>query len=1562
MKSSKNDNTVKSRQRRRHPIGRRLLAGLLCVCLSLVPLPMDNFGYSVQAAQEQEITSFVELPENVRMRTVSVGTDLEELNLPQTLEAVCSMQETMQTSGEDVEIMREDTGISGVSESTKTPENTKMLEDTKALENMKAPETSEEEIESSEENAETPGGETDQPGEEAASSSEEPFISEETPVFPEQGTEVERTETFTIDGIAWRSEPEYDKEAEGSYVFAPIIPDSYGLAEGVELPQITIKVVRDGLAEDEEKFDSGRERRNIRNIGKKEILEVQEGEVMPLAEPGCGTISEDTVWSGNVTLTDGELIVEPGVTLTIQGIVTVQGNVTVKGGGTIKRGSGNAYFKVYDGAHLTVGDVSLDGAALPASYSMIEAVKGNVILDDGCKIQNCRQTASVTSVEYTDGYGDKRTGNGSGAAIFVQSGTAEFNDITIENNSLEIGGGGSVFIRNSVLRVNGGVYKNNRTTMSFPYGGGCIYNALSKLYIYGGKFIGNSSAGAGGCIVNINHPGTETYLYGGEFEGNKSSYSGYAGSGAIIYLAYDPARPGLNGEGSVLDLSGNVKFCGDGIQNSGTDGIYLDLSPDKTIARKVRISDTLRYPVTLYLKASEGYVIAEGTNEYRLLHERDMKKIHFVDVGNSGKAWYAVLDKEKNQVYLSETNPNYGYYVYYLNNGAQGTVVDDNKYQIDDSATVQPADGLQREGYQFVEWNTKADGSGTPYQPGEELTIEGDTDLYAIFVKGKVLKADFYSGSAGQKQTRSVELVEGAESGSIAVPELEEMEGWSALGWSEDAAAYDELIEPGEEISLTEDKEYYGVYEKKVALTYQAQHADIAPEDDVAKCHAIVHEEVATTPARFEVAPAAVRYGYAFAGWNAEEDLTGRTYRQGEILETEEDATLYAIFKRPLHAYFHSGSAGQVEEQVVEIPEDATSGTVRTLELKDSQDMAAGNWQPVGWDLQEDGYGGEIKAGEEVILTDDTDYYGIYKKEVTLSYDANGGESCPRGETKECCANVHEEVSYDEPTFKIAAELEREGYTFTGWNTEKDGTGEPFEAGKDYELTGDTRLYAQWEAATVTYQVEHYKQDLEGDGYTRVDDDTECIAARAGEEVEAKANDYIGFTENKEHALRCASGIVKADNSLVLKLYYDRDVYHVNFDLNGGTGNVPNSQDVRYEGVLQSVAAPKRAGYNFKGWYLDSSGSEGKQWDFARTVEVNASSRNVTLYAKWADEIAPVLGRTTYGKGHKDLFGWILHKNRLKVTVPVTEEGSGVKQAEYILMPEGAEERETAYIGTPGMVYGTIGLPLGAVNAGGNRSTKGRARVTTRNGKIVAEFTISEDFKGTVAMTANDWAGNISAEKLLTADGNGVIVEDNAPDIRFIPDSRGQYDNVSVVGVEVRDNAGENISGGIANVTCRVDSGKEVSVPEERFQRGIVEFSKFTVKVSGSGTHILRVEAVDNAGNKSSRKFNVDIRGKESAPPTPGTGTEPKTGDSTHVEVCATVSMIAGFSYLLLYFRERGMTEEKKEELVSRLVRWAKGKSGIRKMAALALIFLLLTYYHSIGKTIDGKWEGACQQ
>jgi len=86
---------------------------------------------------------------------------------------------------------------------------------------------------------------------------------------------------------------------------------------------------------------------------------------------------------------------------------------------------------------------------------------------------------------------------------------------------------------------------------------------------------------------------------------------------------------------------------------------------------------------------------------------------------------------------------------------------------------------------------------------------------------------------------------------------------------------------------------------------------------------------------------------------------------------------------------------------------------------------------------------------------------------------------------------------------------------------------------------------------------------------------------------------------------------------------------------------------------------------------------------------------------------------------------------------------------------------------------------------------------------------------------------------------------------------------------------------------------------------------------------------------------------------------EPKTGDASHVEVYATIGMIAGLSYLLLYFAdgESGMTEEEKKEIVGALVKWARKGKRFRKYVALAIVFVILVYYHSIGKRTTMEWK-----
>ena len=1494
MEERKGSNLSGWKGRRNHPIGQRMLAGLLCVCLMVVSLPIEYGGGKALAAQKMEIVAFEELPQDVKVRQVEMGTPLERLGLPGALKVTCRK-------------MEEAGSIS--------------------------------------------------PSEAAAGGSQ-----------PEQAV---------IEEVAWESQPEYSSETEGIYVFTPILPEHYFPAEGLELPKINVAVRGGGMSrgmereEGEEQNFAGKKAKDEKESLDK--LEEVQGEWQELyaakAAPGCGVISEDATWESGA-LANGELIVEPGVTLTLNGVLDISGSVTIRGGGTIERGRSGTKIAVKPGAHLTISGITMEGASISSPYSMIEVKNGEILLDNKCHLKHFIKT------------------NDMGGAIFIdQGGKAVFDDIIIEYCSAP-NYGGAVFARDSEVTIKSGIYRYNKTTSTkYQYGGGCLYNACSQYYIYGGQFIGNTSVGCGGCIYNIEEEGSNLYLYGGYFEGNVCKYKGYEGSGAIFYAAYDPARPGLGNLVTTLDLSGNVKFCGNGVEGSGVDGVYLEINTKKNTARKIQISNTLGYPVTLYLKAEENFVIAEGVKGHIILHERDMKKINFVDVGDSGKKWYAVLDKEKNEVYLSTTDPQYGYYVYYISNGAQGTVVDDGRYQIGDTAQVKPADPLQWEGHTFLEWNTEPDGSGKGYQPGEDLNIEGDTDLYAIFEERekRTFTANFYSGDGCGKETKSIISDKSEPSGKVEAPEPKELEGFTFIGWEEEnPSGYTGELKPGQEATLTkEETDFYAVYQKDVTLSYVAEGAGKVPESETKPYFANVHQEIGYQEPEFTIAQGPQREGFTFVGWDTDLDGNGDAYAEGSVEKFTEDTALYAQYsqKKVFAADFYSGSAGSKERLFELVEESILSVEITAPGLKEME-----GWEPVGWDANTDSYAGDVSPGTALALTEPLqEYYGVYKKGVMLSYDLNGAQGIIDPDIQHSRANVHGEVTYQIPEFTIASTPSRPGYIFQGWNTLPDGGGEDVPVESIQSYGEDTVLYAIWQEdeRAVSYQVEHYKQDLEGDGYTKEGSDTEGLTGIKGKDVEASPKEYAGFHFNNAHPSNALSGKLEEDGKLVLQVYYDRDVYTVDFDLNGGYGTKPDTQKVRYGGLVKAVEEPKKAGYNFKGWRLEDNGLDGGLWDFASPVEANTDSLETTLYAKWADELAPQMGDASFSTERKDFLNWLIKKENLVITVPVLEEGSGMKRAEYTLVPEQGEEK-----GGEAQVTEQHGLSSQSMAFGSGAFILRALQREAESGRYEAEFTIDRDFKGKVLLTCMDNAGNISATKTLTAMGGGVVVEDNAPTITFSNTKDRMADETVDIDVLVEDSKNGEVSGGIAEVGCQIDQEEVVKLPEEDFQGGMVESYHFTLNLSGEGKHTVKVQAEDNAGNGNTQQISLTIQGKEEMdgqnlaekeehdmegailetgdfgdpgnPSQPGKpiGGEPKTGGGAQVKIYATAAMVAGFGYLLLYFEgEHGITEEKKEEIVYRLIAWAKGGGIVRRYAGLAVIFLFLAYYHSIGKNVDVEWK-----
>ena len=152
----------------------------------------------------------------------------------------------------------------------------------------------------------------------------------------------------------------------------------------------------------------------------------------------------------------------------------------------------------------------------------------------------------------------------------------------------------------------------------------------------------------------------------------------------------------------------------------------------------------------------------------------------------------------------------------------------------------------------------------------------------------------------------------------------------------------------------------------------------------------------------------------------------------------------------------------------------------------------------------------------------------------------------------------------------------------------------------------DSTYTAVWTAkGDIAYRVEHYQQNADDDGYTLRD--TDPLTGATDAEVTAVARNYDHFVLNESAAGTVPSGVIAADGSLVLRLYYDRETLRVTFDAGeGGTLTDEAEKTFRY-GQTFSVTDPTRPDYHFIGWYLP----EGGQFN-AQTV-----TESMTLTAQW---------------------------------------------------------------------------------------------------------------------------------------------------------------------------------------------------------------------------------------------------------------------------------------------------------------------------------------------------------
>lgn len=210
--------------------------------------------------------------------------------------------------------------------------------------------------------------------------------------------------------------------------------------------------------------------------------------------------------------------------------------------------------------------------------------------------------------------------------------------------------------------------------------------------------------------------------------------------------------------------------------------------------------------------------------------------------------------------------------------------------------------------------------------------------------------------------------------------------------------------------------------------------------------------------------------------------------------------------------------------------------------------------------------------------------------------------------------------------------------------------------------------------ALVDFTVKYYQQNVNDDKYSLFETKTkQGYTEKPVSEYETGENGFAANYDGFTRLLYDDTATIAADGSTVVELYYDRNYYLMNFDLDSGYGVEPIY--ARY-GATINVGTPTKPGYTFKEWtpaMPDTMPVNGGTYTAVWTVgnakyvvqywQENANDDGYS-YVEKADKIGTV-GTTVNGSNDKSYQGFTYNNEKTDKNITIKGDGSTVVNVYY---------------------------------------------------------------------------------------------------------------------------------------------------------------------------------------------------------------------------------------------------------------------------------------------------------
>lgn len=515
---------------------------------------------------------------------------------------------------------------------------------------------------------------------------------------------------------------------------------------------------------------------------------------------------------------------------------------------------------------------------------------------------------------------------------------------------------------------------------------------------------------------------------------------------------------------------------------------------------------------------------------------------------------------------------------------------------------------LVKTGYTFTGWNTQANGLGTDYAAGGDVTTTANLILFAkwtiispiiTFNQGAATTTPSVFPSNTSAQYGSVFTLPVTDTSTVISTVTQIFTGWSD-GTNTYAAgdAYRVGID-----NITFTAQWIAVYTVRYVLNggTGTAPADILRTDQFTET--LTSASVTKT-------------GFTLTGWK---DQSGASITAGanNWLITGTSYVAYAQWsptQRTLSFNVNGGSdsqasiTGKVIGELVTLPTPTSTKTGYTF---------------TGWSNSGTTY---PAGGTFVVGNGDAAFVATWAGNVnTITYNGNGAT----GGTTPVSGSY---VSGDPTPYTVSGNtgtLVKSGFTFDNWYTTSTGSGgTAYTAGSGtLTTTSNLILYAKWSAASyaVTY--------ASGDNTITAPTQSNTMYGSSFSLPSALTRTgytFLGWETGSgadANVYAPGSSFTMGSSAITFTAKWNSLNFVIVYSLNGGSGDTPTQANVEYNQGFTTAAAPTKSGFTFAGW------SDGAATTNASTNISNVTA-NKTLTAQWTIALPGTPGAPTAVPGN----------------------------------------------------------------------------------------------------------------------------------------------------------------------------------------------------------------------------------------------------------------------------------------------------------------------------------------